>query len=165
MIHHIQGNLLISDCRYIIHQSNCHGGFGSGIAGQIRKIYPRAYESFIKDVRTPKCKLGSYSFALDTHMLNNNLEKYIFNMYGQFYYGADPNVVYTDYAAFERGLNDCIINIKFLITDFPEKGNKIGMPYLVGCGLANGDWSTVYGIIEKISQRHNVDIYLYEFTP
>lgn len=158
MIHHIKGNLLISDCKYFIHQSNCHGGFGSGIAGQIRNIYPNAYKSFVADKRSPEHKLGSYSFALDSN-------KYIFNMYGQFYYGADPTVVYTDYNAFEKGLNACIINIKFLTLEDPDGNNKIGMPYLIGCGLANGSWTIVSEIIERIATRHGVDIFLYEFIP
>lgn len=155
MIHHIKGNILTSDCNVIIHQSNCMGGFGSGIAGQIRKEYPLVYEAFKADNRSPENKLGDYSSAFDKHYL-------FFNLYGQMYYGGKPGIVYTDYEAFEKGLNAVLSSF---VPMFSVKYNKIGMPYKIGCGLAGGDWNIVYSIIEKCSIKHGVDIWLYEYNP
>lgn len=33
------------------------------------------------------------------------------------------------------------------------------MPYKMGCGSANGDWDTVYKIIEKVFSNMNVTLY------
>jgi len=153
MIHHIKANLLTSDCDVIIHQSNCQMGFGSGIAGQIRQIYPEAYEAFKADTREPTMKLGFYSDAISNG-------KHIFNMYSQYNYGRDTSVVYTNYDAITHGLNQILPVVKSL---YPEA--KIGLPYLIGCGLANGDWNKVRLIIEKASKTHEVDLYLYEYQP
>lgn len=153
MIHHIKGNLLTSDCDVIIHQSNCQMGFGSGIAGQIRQQYPEAYEAFMADTREPTMKLGFYSDAISNG-------KHIYNMYSQYNYGRDTRVVYTNYDAIAFGLDQII---PVVIAENPEA--KIGLPYLIGCGLANGDWNKVRLILEKASKLHGVDLYLYEYTP
>lgn len=154
MIHHIKGNLLTSDCKVIIHQSNCQMGFGSGIAGQIRQQRPNAYEAFKNDKRTPMEKLGGFSVGIDDG-------KVTYNMYSQFKYGMESGVVYTDYSAFRYGL-------KLILDEIKQSYGvdvKIGLPYLIGCGLARGDWNIIKGIIEEASNEYGVDLYLYEFTP
>lgn len=160
MIHHVQGNLLTSDCRVIGHQSNCLMGFGSGIAGQIRVMYPEAYEAFKNDTRTPEEKLGLYSW---THCSDKGYgEKVIYNLYGQYYYGGkDPKGFDTDYEALGHALNRMVYNVGLKF----GKSTKIGLPYLIGCGLAGGDWNVVSGIIEKVSNLNKHDIWLYEYTP
>jgi O-acetyl-ADP-ribose deacetylase (regulator of RNase III) len=34
-----------------------------------------------------------------------------------------------------------------------------------GSGIAGGDWDRVYKIIETQSEKHGIDIHLYEYTP
>lgn len=159
MIHHLQGNLLTSDCTIIIHQSNCLMGFGSGIAGQIRQQYPRAYQAFAKDDRKPEEKLGSFSTGIDNG-------KIFYNMYGQYDFGGLKGIRYTDYDAFRSGLDSVLTDITHMKDScIVTTIDKIGMPYLIGCGLAGGDWEVVYKIIEEVAAEHEMDIYLYEYTP
>ena len=39
---------------------------------------------------------------------------------------------------------------------------KIGIPYKIGCGLAGGDWGEVEKMLQKLSDEHKQDIYLYK---
>ena len=167
MIHIQNGNLLKSDCDIIAHCCNCQGGFGSGIAGQIRKEFPYAYDAFRLDTRTPEEKLGTYTIGLSTSRLDtsrDNIKTYdIFNLYGQLNYGTDGKQ-YIDYDALFRAttlMMEKINDWKSLST----KSFKIGMPYLIGCGLAGGDWKIVEEIILAISCQYYHDIYLYRYIP
>ena len=165
MIHRVQGDLLKSDCNFIGHQSNCLGGFGGGIAGQIRKQVPEMYEVFSSDmhIRHSDHKLGSLCY---TRIKNG--AGYGFNLYGQYYFGGrDPKGFDTDYAALKKALHKMLTIVPELarIAKIDKNNIKVGLPWLIGCGLAGGDWDTVYALIEEVSDFHKIDIYLYEFTP
>ena len=132
----------------IIHQCNCFHTFGSGIAKKIKQKYPSAYEADLKTRFGDKYKLGTFSYAKQGG-------KIIVNLYSQFKYGNSG--VYTDYESLEEGLYDifywCSINdIK-----------RIGIPYLIGCGLAGGDIKIVMDICEKISKQfEDIDLQIYK---
>ena len=167
MIHIQNGNLLKSDCNIIAHCCNCQGGFGSGIAGQIRREFPYAYQAFSEDVRSPEDKLGTYTLGLPFEQVNarlDNIKNYnIFNLYGQLEYGPGDKQ-YINYNAF---LQSMILMFE-KITDWKSKSTKsfkVGMPYLIGCGLAGGDWNVVEELILNVSCQYNNDIYLYRFNP
>ena len=135
MIEIIQGNLLDSDCNVICHQCNCVGKMGAGIALEIRKRFPKAYEAFMDDYRTGKNILGNIGYTIDSKM--------VINMYSQ-------NDIYprgirhTDYDAFRQ----CCEKIKFVLSKVQDKV-RIGFPYGIGCGLAGGDWNIVSQILEE----------------
>lgn len=151
MIQIVNGDLLKSDCSIIIHQCNCMGKMGAGIAKQIARVYPEAYMAD-KDYHVPigsKERLGKYSVAPTRN------GKRIYNMYSQFHYGRRTQ---TDYKAFEQSLRTIVIDA----THSSIKNVKIGLPYGIGCGLAGGNWNTVFKIIEKVSSESNWPIYLYK---
>lgn len=145
------GDLLKSDCNIIIHQANCMGKMGAGIAKQIARVYPEAYVAD-KEFYIPvgnRERLGKYSVA------STQNGKRIYNMYSQFHYGRG---LQTDYDAFEQAFRMILIDaIHSGINDI-----KIGMPYGIGCNLAGGNWDVVSKIIEKISDEKNWLIYLYK---
>jgi len=155
MIYHVKGDLLASDCNFIGHQSNCLLGFGSGIAGQIRKQIPEMYEVFKNDSRKPEDKLGSLCYTKTNFGWG-------FNLYGQFNYGGfHTGKIDTIYVALEQAIDQMLIIIPRL---YPDR-IKVGLPWLIGCGLAGGNWQKVYKIIETQSEKHGIDIHLYEYTP
>jgi len=104
-------------------------GFGSGIAGQIKKKFPRAYDAFILDKREPLSKLGDFSFS-------SKRKPWIYNVYGQLEYGRAPGMRYTDYAALNLGICKVLTIMKNID---PLNRMKIGLPYKIGCGLAGGN--------------------------
>lgn len=125
--------------------------YGAGIAKQIKRVYPEAYKvdrGYIYPIGSKK-RLGGFSCTdLDNDVV-------VFNMYSQFHYGRGKQ---TDYGAFEDALRVILITLNHSSKGFL----KIGMPYGIGCGLAGGDWKIVEGIISKLSEEQNIDIYLYK---
>lgn len=128
---------------------------GSGVAKQVRRLYPLAYESyrFICDqekdnpsgllgrIQPVRCKAAGSGMGMKT----------IVNMFAQDRYGYDRNR-YTDYKAFEHCLEELLY--------IAEPGSTIAMPYKIGCGLAGGDWDIVYGLIERIlSREYTVELW------
>lgn len=147
MIHIVKGDLLKSDCDIIVHQSNSFAKLGAGIAKQIVHKYPQV-EIVDRLYHIPvgsKARLGNYSVYLAPDGVR------VVNMYSQYKWGRGKQQ--TDYKAMEEALYTILKDVK---------GKKLGMPYLIGCGLAGGDWKEVYALIDKLSHELNRDVYLYK---
>lgn len=72
--------------------------------------------------------------------INNNLT--IINSFSQMFYGNNKDRKYTDENVLIKNINDiCKSN----------KDKTVYIPYLIGCGLGNGDWN----IITKGIQNNN----------
>lgn len=117
----------------IVHQVNCKGVMGSGIALEIKKRYPCVYNSYKKfsvDLKPGMIQLVS---------VNNNI--IVCNLAGQENFGTDKQ--YTDYKAVETGL-----------LKLAKQAQKISMdvyvPFGMGCGLGGGDWVKYRQIIKDI---------------
>lgn len=128
----IGGDLLDVKSGVIIHQVNCKGVMGGGIAYQIRNKYPQHY----LDYKSSLMKLGSV-FITDFRELK------IIGMFSQYDYGRNPFRVYTNSEAFSSCL-DKINELKRLYSDM-----DFYMPYGIGCGLANGNWDEISSLIEE----------------
>ena len=140
------GDIFTGYVNIIGHQVNCQGVMGKGIASIVRSDYPKAYDEYI-----------GYSKANKGNLLGNAQivkcgGKYICNLYSQEYYGNDKTKVYTSYEALKKSLT--------ILKDYAKsKGLVVGLPYGIGCGLANGDWNTVYNIIKEVFSDYYVIIY------
>ncbi|MFD1905034.1 Appr-1-p processing enzyme family protein [Paenibacillus rhizoplanae] len=77
--------------------------------------------------------------------------KYTANLFGQLNYGRSKTR-YTDYAALEKALAT-------LKTEAKAKGLSVALPYNIGCGLANGEWSVVERIIGTVFEDYEVTLY------
>lgn len=150
MIHVVEGDLLKSDCTVIGHQCNTFSVMGAGIARQIKRMYPGAYEADKKFPFTPEKRLGKVSYW-------TNGDVFVFNLYGQYHYGAGKQQ--TDYAALQQALAGMLYHITQIERWNPSFTIKIGFPYLIGCGLAGGDWKVVEKMIDDVFT--NRDVYLY----
>lgn len=148
----IEGNILQSNVPVIIHQCNCFHKMGSGFAKTLRQKYPCVYESDKNTKYGDKGKLGGFSLA---KIQNEPYLKYVFNLYSQYKYGT--NKKYTDYCALEEGIAQILYWCQL-------KGiNRVGIPYLIGCGLAGGDKQTVLQILLKVQKQfEQIQIQLYK---
>lgn len=129
----------------ILQQVNCRNVMGAGLAKQIYTKWPwvkTQYHVYCKN-RDPYDLLGS----VNTVRIGNH--QWVGNVFGQLNYGRQK-VRYTDYNALEKAFRF----ISFQVTKF-----SIAIPYNFGCGLANGDWDTVYSLIEKYFVDNDVTIY------
>jgi O-acetyl-ADP-ribose deacetylase (regulator of RNase III) len=132
----INGDILTKDFNILIHQVNCMGAFGCGMAGQIKRQYPiveQKYKAYCKtQIKTDlKGKVQPVKIGEN---------KYIYNMFSQFAYGKEKKR-YTSYSLMEKAFHK--INLRV------SKDFKIYIPYNIGCGNAGGDWEIVLKIIKQ----------------
>lgn len=129
----------------IAHQANCMCTMGSGIAKALREAFPDLYEADLHTEKGSTEKLGSLSWTINEHGM-------LFNLYGQFNYGQEPGVVYTDLKALENS-----IEIMKLFLD-SARVTKVGLPK-IGAGLGGAKWEDVEAIIER--QLGSLDVVVY----
>jgi len=135
----------------IAHQANCQNTMGSGVAKAIRAAYPEVYEADCETIKGATDKLGTLSWVIAPRDRRKSFAKCIdmdayagpiFNLYGQFNYGRDPEVVYTDINA----LRSAIKQMKLFLDSMDIK--SVGLPKL-GCGLGGEKWENVSKVIQE----------------
>lgn len=149
--------LLDREIDYLIHQTNCRGGFGSGIDGQIRKRIPEAYTAYIENYNFFTKTLKMEHIPLGNISCGGN----VLHLHSQLNAGRDGKR-YTNYGAMATGFQSLP---DYLFDDegvsCPEN-RVIGLPYLMGCGLGGGDWGVVYEIIEHCLAPYVKEVIIYK---
>lgn len=142
----IQGDLMKAEEDILGHQVNCQGVMGSGIAKILRDTYPNLYPSYKQfcENYAPEELLGKCQIVTTD-------SKYVANIFGQLKYGRQK-IRYTDYDALRDSLR--------ILKDYAMKHNlSVALPYNIGCGLANGEWSMVEEILEEVFSDYDVTLY------
>ena len=122
----------------IVHQVNCRGAMGSGVALAIKKKWPEVYDAYRAYFDSEEfCLELNVLGAIDVVKINDSLS--VVNLYGQDSYGNDGKR-YTSYCAWELAL-PAIKN-----RNLPE---PIYFPYNVGCDRGGGDWRIISAMIEE----------------
>lgn len=148
MLKYVKGDLFDVKSGIIAHCVNCRGAFGSGVAGQIAKLYPGAKTAYIMVHERSGWQLGKIQFI----QVAANPDLIIANVAGQDDYGTDR--VQVDYSALAIGLEKVF---KFAeLEDLPVALPKIG------CGLAGGNWETVERIITMLLMKYPIGVTIYE---
>ena len=127
----------------LIHVTNCQGSMGSGVAWEIRNRVPDAYIAYKALEEGRGLALGDTSYGGD-----------VFNLNGQQYYGTDGRR-YLNYGALAQGL----MEVADCWAREARPGVTLGLPYLMGCDRAGGDWAIVSEMIEHILGDFNVKVY------
>ena len=146
----VEGNLidLAFEGRFdlIAHGCNCHKIMGAGIAREIKKRIPQAYQADLIDGRFSIMKLGCFTSA--TIVLEDELcsSLTVLNLYTQYNPGAN-----LDYEA----LTLCLRKVNMMY-----KNCHIGLPY-IGAGIAGGDWNRILLIIKEELKDMKVTIVKY----
>lgn len=138
----------------IIHQANCFHTMGGGIAAQIARKYPVAYEVDKLTGYGDKEKLGKYSSA----QIQDTPSKIIYNMYSQFTFGGGKQTMYD---AMVDGLTSIENNAAIIGLE------RLGLPYNMGCKLGGGKWNIVKEIINSVFQSDlpATDLYICRYEP
>ena len=164
MIKEVNGNLLTYPGIQVIgHQTNCLGAFGKGFALQVKQKYPYVYETYNK-----YCKSQS-----DAHNLLGTIQvlkiedgKYIANLFGEYSFcesiaayeeGGKPR--HTDYDA----LKECLhrLHTWMVLNDI----KTVGVPNLIGCGLAGGSKTIVRQLIEdEFGDDEDITLYIVKYN-
>lgn len=147
MIRSIKGDALKTNYNLLVHQTNCVGVMGAGIAKQIKEQLLDA-EAFT--LYQTACKEYGAKLLGKVQFLKIADGKYVVNVFGENIptgKGLD-----TNYEALRKGLQK-VHDIAL------EKGWKVTIPGLIGCGLAGGDWNYVlHDIIESIFADSDVEL-------
>ena len=148
MIKHIKCDIFESGADVILHQVNCQGVMGSGIAKQVREKYPWVYGEY-KEACLSSDSHNLLGFAQHVYIDETHI---IVNVFGQDMYGYDGKC-YTNYYALRLALEN--------VRDF-NVGKTIAIPYFMGCARGGGDWNVVYQMIEEIFTDNDVLICKYD---
>ena len=133
----IKGDLLETNADVICHQVNLQGVMGGGLALSIARKYPnvnKCYESYSKKDLGEVCMVYTDDFI-------------VANCFSQ---REDFN---TDYKA----LRECLLKVRKHMMDCGYR--TVAIPYKYGCGIANGDWETVFDIFNDIFFKYELLIY------
>lgn len=136
MITYKRGNLLDVKSGIIVHGCNAAGIMGSGVAKQVKKIYPGAYEKYLHDIRVNYFSPGdvsTYCAATD--------ELYILSAITQKNYGRESDTRYVSYDA----VDECF---KTIFKFSAMHALTVHIP-LIGAGLGGGSWKVISSIIEE----------------
>ena len=154
-IEYVKGNLLDFPGVNVIAQiCNCKNIMGGGLALQIKEEYPAAFEADTAAAKVGENQLGMFSVAT----LPNG--KRIVNLYCQYDIGTDKRQI--DYEATTVALT----RLKELLENANKEGRNysVGLPAMMGCGLAGGDWHIVKAIIESIFEKSPIKVVIVEYT-
>lgn len=148
MITYVQGDIFRGTEDVIVHGCNCLCNFGAGIAMQVARLYPQAYDVDKATKRGDASKLGTFTSWTGQHYYDLTRTVTIVNAYTQFYPNAKMKPF--DYKAFFTVLPQ--IKRKYI-------GQTIAMPK-IGAGLAGGDWGRIEGMINDWFHDREVKIYI-----
>lgn len=137
----------------VIHQTNCQGVMGSGIARQVKQDFPDAYRVYKEQEAAGRLKLGNFSVA---KIKRDGLEDgCIINVNGQDEY-SDRNKCNTNYAA--------LGSVLWTLARTNRSNAVIAMPK-IGAGLGGGDWKIIEALIESAFHDQTVYVYTLEIPP
>lgn len=138
------GNLLAVKHGIVVHGCNAQGVMGSGVAKEVREVYPGAYEAY-RNAYEKHLKETGQALQLGRvvwYTVSKEEPKLaIANAITQQFYGRDPKVRYVSYEAIETAFRriGAIAREHNLPVHYP----------MIGAGLANGDWGTIADIIDR----------------
>ena len=150
MIFILDADLFDVKADVLAHQVNCMGVMGSGVAAQVKQIYPEAFHFYKKicSAMTPYALLGMMLLAKTQDP--NAKHQAVANLCGQFGYGR--GFCHTDYESLRMALGN-------LAERMTEEGFRtVALPYNLGCGRGGGNWDIVLNLIE--TQLKDFDVYI-----
>ena len=140
MINYLKKDITTVDYGIVGHGCNASGGFGSGVAGAIRKKWPIMYEEYQKYFQAGVLELKF------VHVVRIKENLYVANMITQQKYGRDGKK-YACPQAVENTLSN-VVNLAYSY-NLPLYVPKIG------CGLGGLSWNKdVKPIFEDVSNEY-----------
>lgn len=152
MIDFVNNNLLDATENIIVHQVNCQGVMGSGIALQIKKKWPQVYTDYIKRFAGERWENKSLLGSISATQIGER--KYVVNLYSQLNYGGGMGR-YTNYEAIYTALENLAAHAKSL-------KYSVAIPYRLGSDRGGANWDIIYKMIEVLFKGIDVTIYKLE---
>jgi O-acetyl-ADP-ribose deacetylase (regulator of RNase III) len=164
MVIYNSGDILTSGADLIVHQVNCQGVMGKGLAEDIKKEFPDVFEKY-KALCDAKNDLDLLGHTLIVEGKTGPKPIYIANLFAQRFYGQGRR--FTDYKALWNCLNTLDNESNTHIVDgahgfFTTSFRTIAIPYGMGCGLGGGDWVIVSSLIRAIFEDSNYHVQIWK---
>ena len=155
----VNGNLFNATEPVIMHQVNCQGVMGSGVAKTVRELYPDCYNGYVQFIKDHGGDLGAFG---QCYVYETN-DKYILNVFGQLGFGAG---LQTNYLALTYGILNGLIEIAPKVQTQYNKLHplQVALPYRMSCDRGGGDWDLVVGILQMIEQIANIKFTAYDIS-
>ena len=160
----INGNILDAKTDFILHQVNCQGVMGSGVAKTLRQyedgLFQHYYLMYDNVTKAGFSLLGLNDYYWWT---NHGESQCVVSMFAQDKYGYDGKQ-YTDLGAFIECLRRFKANWPAWVEECDELRNTtVALPYKIGCGRGGTDWENdIYPIIKRELEDYNVELWRYE---
>ena len=144
----IEGSLLDSDAKYIVHQTNCISYGASGLAEFIFRKFPYA------DIYKERKINGNWHLPGNIYISGGGANRFIINAMGQFLPGKPASNTVAGLLIKETAevrvkyFSKCLSSIA-CINDL----SSIDFPWRIGCGLAGGDWDQYYKMIDSFATK------------
>ena len=164
MIKEVNGNLLTYPGIQVIgHQTNCLSVRGAGIARQIKTRWPEVFKKYCDYCKSQSDK---HNLLGTIQVLKTDDGKYIANLFGEYSFcesiapyeeGGKPR--HTDYDA----LKECLhrLHTWMVLNDI----KTVGIPDLIGCGLAGGSKTIVRQLIEdEFGDDEDITLYIVKYN-
>lgn len=152
---YLKGDILNSEDNLLIHQVNCQGVMGSGVAKVFRNRFPNLFNNYKYIVNTmePTELFGSCFIHREMEGSHQVLPIVVANLFSQYGYGRTKQ--HTDYPAMRNSLSD--------LREWMTANNlwRASAPK-IGCGLGGGEWYIVEGIIRDIFEDTPLELTIYE---
>ena len=142
-MHEIHQDILKVSEGFILHQVNCRGVMGAGLARAIADNWPVVEERY-HSLSKPNPKYP-YLLLGRSQTVHVGGKLYVVNLFGQDGFGRSG--VHTNYAALAKALATFRLGAE--VTGILTAG-PVYIPFKLGCGLGGGDWNRVKPIIEAI---------------
>ena len=121
----ISKDILTVESGIICQQVNAEGWMGAGLAMQIRNKWPVVYDLYRGSVP----RLGE----IQTICISGIKNLWVFNLCAQRTVGIGVQIEYVHFIACLKQIRERVVPTYF--------------PWMIGCGLAGGDWNTVIRIL------------------
>jgi len=133
----------------LIHQVNCQGVMGSGIAKQIKEHYPTHFKDYID-----YCEMAEASALLGDCIwtpIGNDpfMLQIVAGAFAQYQFGHNHR--HTNYAALTKSICAIIDQLP------PVDEFSLIIPKYLGCGLGGGDWSIIKQILLDVEKMYDIE--------
>lgn len=160
-LRHGRGDLLRTTAQCIVHQVNCQGVMGSGVAKQIRDKWPEVYESYVKYCNEYLADGLKHTMALlgKVDYVKVPSGQTVFSIFGQYRYGTETGRRYTNYEAVYQGLE----RLRAYMCAYELK--TVAFPYKMSCDRGGGAWPVILEMIRAVFADTDITAEIIEWDP
>lgn len=149
----MMGDICSIQSGILVHGCNAQGVMNSGIARQIRQLFPEAYQQYRTQYEKEGLKVGDVVFCPPT----DHRSFWIANAITQQYYGRNPNIRYVSYEGIAQSFQKIALLAK-------KENLEVHFPQ-IGAGLGNGKWEDILPIIEHNLMDCSKTLWCYQASP